>query len=78
MGGSTNYACLTVIGWFAESLSSGVVPLDWKLANISPIYKKGSRSMAGNYRRVSLTCLVSKLMESCVKDAMLKRLLENN
>ena len=34
--------------------------------------------MAGNYRPVSLTCLASKLMESCVKDAMLKHLLENN
>ena len=63
---------------FTESLSSGVVLLDWKLANISPIYKKGSQSMAGNYRPVNLTCLTSKLMESCVKDAMLKHLLENN
>ena len=26
---------------FTESFSSGVVPLDWKLANISPIYKRG-------------------------------------
>ena len=34
--------------------------------------------MAGNYRPVSLTCLASKLMESCVKDAMLKLLLKNN
>ena len=56
---------------FTESLSNGVVPLDWELANISPIYKKGSRSMAGNYKPVSLTCLANKLMESCVKDAML-------
>ena len=63
---------------FTESLSSGVVSLDWKLANISPIYKKGSRSMAGNHRPVSLTYLASKLMESCMKDAMLKHLLENN
>ena len=37
--------------------------LDWKLTNISPIYKKGPRSMAGNYRPVSLKCLASKLME---------------
>ena len=34
--------------------------------------------MAGNHRPVSLTCLASQLMESCVKDAMLKHLLENN
>ena len=63
---------------FNESLSSDVVTLDWKLGNISPIYKKGSRSMAGNNRPVSLTCLAHKLMEPCVKDAMLKHLLQNN
>ena len=34
--------------------------------------------MANNYRSVSLTYLVSKLVESCVMDAMLKYLLENN
>ena len=57
-----------VLGKFFQSVftmedDSGVVP---------------SQSMAGNYRPVSLTCLASKLMESCVKDAMLKHLLENN
>ena len=52
---------------FTESWSSSIVPLDWKLANISPIYKKGSQSMASNYRPVSLTCLASKLIlcEGC-------------
>ena len=35
---------------FSKSLESGVVPADWKLANVSPIHKKGSRAMASNYR----------------------------
>ena len=62
---------------FTESLSSGIVLLDWKLANSSPFYKKGSQS--SNNRPARLTCLASKLMVgSCVKDAMLKHLLENN
>ena len=34
--------------------------------------------MVSNYRPVSLTCLASKLMESCGRDAMLSHLLENN
>ena len=34
--------------------------------------------MAGNHRPVSLTCVASKLTESCVTDAILKHLLENN
>ena len=33
---------------FTESLSSDEIPLGWKLGNISPIYKMGSWSMAGN------------------------------
>ena len=63
---------------FTESLSSGIVPLDWKLAIFSLIYKKRSQSMASNYRPVDLASLASKLMESCVRDAVLKHLLENN
>ena len=47
---------------FSKSLESGVVPAEWKLANVSPIHKKGSRAMASNYRPVSLTCLASKLI----------------
>ena len=40
---------------FSKTLQSGVVPADWKLANVSPIHKKGWRAMASNYRPVSLT-----------------------
>mgnify|MGYP003444210840 CR=1 FL=1 len=37
------------------SLDSGVVPMDWKRANVCVIYKKGIRNECGNYRPVSLT-----------------------
>jgi hypothetical protein len=37
------------------SLHEGVVPEDWRTANVTPIYKKGTRSDPGNYRPVSLT-----------------------
>ena len=63
---------------FSKSLESGVVPTDWKLTNISPIHKKGSRALASNYRPVSLTCLASKLMESIIRDAMVQHLVEND
>ena len=33
---------------FSKSLESGVVPADWKLANVSAIHKKGSRAMASH------------------------------
>uniref|UniRef100_A0A8C3TC74 Alpha-1,3-mannosyl-glycoprotein 4-beta-N-acetylglucosaminyltransferase A n=1 Tax=Chelydra serpentina TaxID=8475 RepID=A0A8C3TC74_CHESE len=45
---------------FNESLNSGVVPFDWRIANIVPIFKKGKKSDPGNYRPVSLTSVVCK------------------
>ena len=63
---------------FSKSLESGVVPTDWKLANISPIHKKGSRALASNYRPVSLICLASNLLESIIRDAMIQHLVEND
>jgi len=57
---------------FQRSLDEGVVPSDWKCANVTPIFKKGDRSQAGNYRPVSLTSVVCKVMESIVKDAVVR------
>jgi hypothetical protein len=48
---------------FNKSINSGSVPNDWKLANITPIFKKGERFKPSNYRPVSLTCICSKLLE---------------
>ena len=62
---------------FAKSLAEGKVPDDWKSANISPIFKKGSKASAGNYRPVSLTSIVCKLMESILKDAIVDHLQRN-
>ena len=42
---------------FQSSLDVGELPTEWKDALISPIYKKGDRCSAANYRPVSLTCV---------------------
>ena len=55
---------------FQQSLNSGELPLEWKQANVTPIFKKGSRSQASNYRPVSLTSQVVKILESIVKDSI--------
>ena len=62
---------------FRLSLDMGVLPSDWKRANISAIFKKGSRHDAANYRPVSLTCIACKVMESMVRDAIMQHLLSN-
>ena len=66
---------LTVL--FKKSLAQGVVPEDWKRASVSPIYKKGNKNIAENYRPVSLTSQCSKLMESIIRDAIVQYLEAN-
>ena len=51
---------------FQQSIDSGEIPKEWTLANISPLFKKGDRSLACNYRPVSLTCVPCKLLEHIV------------
>ena len=51
---------------FQQSIDSGDIPKEWTLANISPLFKKGDRLLACNYRPVSLTCVPCKLLEHIV------------
>jgi len=44
-------------------LSAFLVPEDWSLASMTPIYKKGCKEDPGNYRPVSLTLGPGKVME---------------
>ena len=53
-----------------RSLDTGLVPGDWKRANVTPIFKKGSRAAPGNYRPVSLTSVCCKVMEQILKDTI--------
>ena len=63
---------------FRRSLDTGCVPRDWRTANITPIFKKGSRHHAGNYRPVSLTSQISKVVESIIRDELVQHLNNNN
>ncbi|KAL8614243.1 hypothetical protein ACOMHN_026460 [Nucella lapillus] len=60
---------LTIL--FQTSMSSGVVPADWRDAYVTPIFKKGEQYNPANYRPVSLTCVICKVMEHVVSSAMM-------
>ena len=49
-----------------QSMDTGEIPKEWSLANICPLFKKIDRSLACNYRPVSLTCVPCKLLEHIV------------
>ena len=53
---------------FKKSLDSSVLPADWRSAVVVPIHKGGSHYDPSNYRPVSLTPNVCKLMETLIRD----------
>jgi hypothetical protein len=57
-----------------KSLQSGIIPVAWKEATVKPFYKGGDKQQPINYRPVSLTSVVCKLMERWVKELFCKQL----
>ena len=62
---------------FQQSLDTGTLPNDWRNANISPIFYKGNKHMASNYRPISLISVCCKTLEHIICKHMLNHL-ENN
>ncbi len=62
---------------FQHSVDTGIVPKQWKKAVVSPIFKKGDRNQASNYRPVSLTAVCCKLCEHLIAKAIMNHLEEN-
>ena len=63
---------------FKLSMNSGTVAKQWIYAILTGIYKKGARNLAENYRPISLTSIICKLVESFIRDAILAHMIENN
>ena len=59
------------------SLQEGIVSFEWKEANIIPLFKKGSRNKSVNYRPVSLTSVICKLLETIIRDHMMDFLIKH-
>ena len=62
---------------FNLSPEEGIVPSEWKVANITPLFKKGSRNKPENYRPVRLTSVVRKLLETLISDHMVEFLVKH-
>ena len=69
---------LVLTAIFQSSLDIDELPMEWKDAFISPIYKKGNRNLVSNYRPVSLTCVVCKILEHIIHSSVIKHLDELN
>ncbi|KFW63307.1 hypothetical protein AS28_10282, partial [Pygoscelis adeliae] len=62
---------------YQQSWLTGEVPDDWRLANVTPIYKKGRKKDPGNYRPVSLTSVPGKIMEQFILRALTRHVRDN-
>ncbi|KFP53283.1 hypothetical protein N323_11690, partial [Cathartes aura] len=74
---------------YQQSWLTGEIPVDWKLANVMPIYKegrkedlgnyrkKGQKEDPGNYRPVSLTSMLGKVMEQIILSALTQHVQDN-
>ena len=63
---------------FQKSLEEGLLPEDWLKACVTAIHKKGEKNLPNNYRPVSITSIICKLMESIVRDKIVDHMVQNN
>ena len=62
---------------FQNILETGVYPEKWKLANVTPIHKKGSKQLVSNYRPISLLPICGKLFERIIFKNLYNHLVSN-
>ena len=56
---------------YNTSYVTGCIPDEWKFASVVPIHKKDDKGCVENYRPISLTSLVMKIFEKCIKKELL-------
>ena len=63
---------------YQSSLSSGIVPESWKTATVTPLFKDDDRSAAENYRPISITSQVGKILEKLIRREIMTYMQEND
>ena len=70
--------CAPLCILYKKSFESSILPNTWKEAFVTPIHKKGDRSSVKNYRPISLTSPIVKILESIIEDSIQEHLISNN
>ncbi len=63
---------------FQQTLTDETIPEDWRTANVAPVFKKSDRSQPANYRPVSLTSIICKIMEHIMVSNVMNHLETHN
>ena len=59
-------------------MATGEVPYDWRIANVTPVYKNGEHCVLQNNRLISLTSTCSEVLEHIISSHLMKHLENNN
>ncbi|GAB0180898.1 mitochondrial enolase superfamily member 1 [Grus japonensis] len=62
---------------YQQSWLARGVPVDWRLANVTPIHNKGWKEDSGNYSPVNLTPMLGKVMEQIILSAIMTHIQDN-
>ena len=63
---------------FEKSLKTGQLPSEWIKAQVCPLYKKGDKTDPANYRLISLTCILCKVMEHVIASNISRHITQHN
>ena len=74
----SNEIALFLLVPFQKSLDSGQVPHDWTKACVTPIFKKRDKSDLFDYRPMSLTCILCKVMEHIIASNLSRHFEQND
>ena len=59
---------ITMLTWVINRCLNGEVPQQWKVAYISSIHKKGSKEYCSNYKGISVTSVMSKILRDLTEE----------
>ena len=71
-------AVIVALSLTHEIISTGIFSTDWKLANVTPIFKKGKKDEMNNYRPISVISVVAKIFEKLIFEQLYEYLNNNN
>ena len=63
---------------FNTSIQTHELPMDWRVAHITPVFKKGKRKLSCNYRPISLTSILCKILESIIREHIITHFKDND
>ena len=63
---------------FKHSLATGTVPDIWKRVAVTPIHKGDDRHKAGNYRPITITSVLCRMLEKIIKKSIMENFVSSN